>query len=120
MPPEGALTRELVGRVDLRNVYTVFKERGGYLVVGENRRGQRYECQVLPEAVSYLCDRTRGRRVSAEQAGTVLKPVAERFGLPYTYGDKLRYSGQHVLIAAVALGQATVAKEGRSYLYSIK
>lgn len=110
------MTREPVGRVDLRNVYSVYEEGNAYLVVGENRRGQRYECRVLPEAVSYLCDRTRGRRVSAEQAGAVLKPAAERCGLPY--GDKLRYSGQHVLIAA--LGQATAGKEGRSYVYSIK
>ena len=36
------------------------------------------------------------------------------------YGDRLRYSGQYVLPAAVALGRATVAKEGRSYVYSIK
>ncbi len=114
------MTRELVGRVDLRNTYSVFKQRGQYLVVGENRRGQRYECQVPPEAISYLCERTKGRRITAEQAGTILKPVAERFGLPYTYGDKLRYSGQHVLIAAVALGQVSVAKEGRSYVYSVR
>lgn len=54
----------------------MFKERGEYLAVGENRRGQRYECRVLPEAVSYLRDRTRGRCVSAEQADAVLNPVA--------------------------------------------
>jgi hypothetical protein len=40
--------------------------------------------------------------------------------MPYTYGNRLRYSGQYVLLAAGALGRATVTKEGRSYVYSIK
>jgi hypothetical protein len=42
------------------------------------------------------------------------RAVAAKFGLPYTYGDRLRFSGQYVLLVAVALGQATVVKEGRS------
>jgi hypothetical protein len=46
--------------------------------------------------------------------------AAERFNMPYTYGNRLRYSGQYVLLAAVAVGRATVTKEGRSYVYSIK
>ncbi len=59
--------------------------------------------------------------VDAEQAGRILEPVAERFiKLPHnTNGNNTRYSGQYVLVAAVVLGQATVAKEGRSYVYSI-
>ncbi len=112
--------KELLGRVDLRNSYRVYESGDSYVVVGENARGQRYEAEVPREAVSYLCERMAGRRVTAEQAGKALKPVAERFKLPYTYGDKMRYSGQHVLVAAVALGQATVEKEGRSYVYSIR
>lgn len=107
-------------QINLRNDYTVYEDGGSYLVAGENRRGQRYECRVRREAVAYLRDRVKGRRVTAEQAGNLLEPVAERFKLPYTYGDKLRYSGQYVLIAAVALGHATVAKEGRSYVYSVR
>jgi hypothetical protein len=50
----------------------------------------------------------------------VITPVAERFKLPYTYGNRLKYSGPYMLLAAVALGRATVTKEGRSYVYSIK
>lgn len=114
------MTRELVDRFNLRNTYSVYKDGDVYSVVGENRRGQSYECRVRREAVSYVRDRMAGRRVTAEQAGQALSPVAERFELPYTYGDKLRYSGQYVLIAVVALGHATVAKEGRAYVYSIK
>jgi hypothetical protein len=109
----------LLGKVDLRNSYAVYEENGAYTVVGENPRGQRYECTVPPEAISYLCRRFQKQHVTAEQAGKSLAPVAELFELPYTYGDMLRYSGQYVLIAAVALGRATVVKEGRTFVYSV-
>jgi hypothetical protein len=112
--------KKLPRKVDLRNSYAVCEEDGAYTVVGENPRGQRYECRVVPEAVSYLCRRLEGQRVTAEQAGKAIEPVAERFELPYTYGDRLRYSGQYVLIAAVALGRASVVKEGRTYVYSVR
>jgi hypothetical protein len=52
--------------------------------------------------------------------GRTSQNAAERFNMPYTYGNRLRYSGQYVLLAAVAVGRATVTKEGRSYVYSIK
>lgn len=80
-----------------------YEQGGAYIVAGENQRGQRYECRVVPEVVDYLCDRARGRNITSERAGGVIGPVAERFKLPYTYGDRLRYSGQYVLLAAVAL-----------------
>ena len=106
--------------MNLRNLYRVYEEGESYVVAGENSRGQRYECKVRREAISYLRDRMGGRRVNAEQAGAALRPVADRFKLPYTYGDRLRYSGQYVLVAAVALGHATVVKEGRSYVYFVQ
>ncbi len=60
-----------------------YEQGGAYIVAGENQRGQRYECRVVPEAVDYLCDRTRGRNITSERAGGVIGPVAERFKLPY-------------------------------------
>lgn len=113
------MAREFVGKVELRNTYRVYSENGGYLVSGQNRRGQSFETEISPEAVSFLRERLAGKRVNAEDAGRTLAPKAERFKLPYTYGDKLRYSGQHVLTVLVALDQATVEKDGRSYMYRI-
>lgn len=110
--------KKILNQVSLRNDYTVYEEGGAYVVAGENQRGQRYECRVVPEAVDYLCHKTRGRNITSERAGGVIAPLAEQFKLPYTYGDRLRYSGQYVLLAA--LGRATATKEGRSYVYSIK
>ena len=62
-----------MSQVNLRNVYTVYEEGGAYLVASENSRGQRYECRVLPEAVSYLCRKLQGQRVTAEQAGKAVE-----------------------------------------------
>ena len=98
----------------------MYEEGGAYIVAGENQRGQRYECRVVPGALDYICGRTRGRNITSERTGGVIEPVAERFKLPYICGDRLRYSGQYVLLAAVALGRATVIKERRSYVYLIK
>jgi hypothetical protein len=77
--------KKLLGKVDLRNTYAVYEQDGAYTVASENPRGQRYECRVPPEAVSYLCRRLNGQRVTAEQAGKAIEPAAERFELPYTY-----------------------------------
>lgn len=114
------MTRELVGRVNLRDVYYVYEDGSAYAVVSENPRSQGYESKISRDAVSYLKDRLRGQHVTAEQAAKMLAPKAETFKLPYTYGDKLRYSAQHVLLVLVALRDATVVKEGRSYVYSVK
>lgn len=114
------MSRELVGQVNLRNAYSVYKNGSVYSVVGENRRGQSYESKISQDPVSYLRDRLRGQRVDAAGAARILASKAESFKLPYTYGDKLRYSAQHVLIALVALDEATIIKERRSYVYSIK
>ena len=111
--------KKLLGRVSLRNDHAVYEDGDSYVFAGENRRGQRYECRGSQEAVSYLRNR-KGRHVIAEQAGDLLEPVAERFKLPYTCSAKLRYSGQYAPIVAVTLGHATVAKEGRSYVYSVR
>jgi hypothetical protein len=46
--------------------------------------------------------------------------MAARFGLSYTYGDQVRYSAQNVLLVLVALGRASVDKDGRSYVYYVK
>lgn len=113
------MTRKLIGQVELRNSYQVYRDAGGYLVVGENRRGQSYESKITRDVVAYLKERLWGQRTNAEQAAKILAPRAEGFKLPYTYGDKLRYSAQHVLLVLVALGEAKVVKEGRTYVYSV-
>ena len=62
-----------LGQVELRNLYRVYADGDSYIVTGENPRGQRYECRVRREALSYLRDRIRGQRVTYAR-GTKRRP----------------------------------------------
>ena len=86
---------------------------------GEDLRLHRHHAEAI-RAVSYLRVRRQGRRTTAEQAGRTIATKAESSGSSYTYGDRLRYSAQNVLVVLVALGAATVTKEGRTYVYAIR
>ena len=109
----------LLDRIHLRNPYEVYRQGDSYRVIGYSPNGQDYRHRVVGEAVRYLGERLRRRSVTAAQAAEILEPVATRFGLHYTYGDRLRYSAQDVLLILVALGEARVEKEGRSYVYHV-
>jgi hypothetical protein len=111
---------ESLDRIHLRNPYEVYQRGDSYRVVGFSPSGQDHTHRVTGEAVQFLGDTLRRRSVTASQAAEVIKPKAARFGLTYTYGDKVRYSAQAVLLVLVALGRASVEKDGRSYVYHIK
>ena len=110
----------LLDRIHLRNPYEVYQRSDSYRVVGYSPSGQDHTNRVTGEAVRYLGDRLRRQSVTASQAADVLRPMAARFGLTYTYGDRVRYSAQAVLLVLVALRRASVDKDGRSYVYHIK
>ncbi len=110
----------LLDRIHLRNPYEVYQRGDSYRVVGYSSSGQDHRHRVTGEAVRYLGDRLRRRSVTASQAAELLRPMAARFGLSYTYGDQVRYSAQNVLLVLVALGRANVDKDGRSYVYYLK
>jgi hypothetical protein len=107
-------------RIHLRNPYEVYQRGDSYRVVGYSPSGQDHRHRITGEAASYLADKLRRRSVTASDAAEILRPVAARFGLAYTYGDKVRYSAQAVLLVLVASGRASVEKEGRSYIYHVK
>lgn len=110
----------LLDRIHLRNPYEVYQRGDSYRVVGHSPSGQDHRHRVTGESVRYLGDKLRRRSVTAAQVAEVLRPAAARFGLVYTYGDKVRYSAQAVLLVLVALGRARVDKDGRSYVYRIE
>ena len=110
----------LLDRVHLRNPYEVYQRGDSYRVVGHSPNGQDHRHRITGEASRYLADKLRRRSVTASDAAEVLRPVAARFGLAYTYGDKVRYSAQAVLLVLVASGRASVEKVGRSYEYHVK
>jgi hypothetical protein len=48
------------------------------------------------------------------------EPKAAEFNLPYHYGHQLGYYAQDVLLILVALDKATMTKEGRRYIYTVR
>jgi hypothetical protein len=112
---------EFIGEVDLRNCHRVYREGADYRVdqVNESREQVVYSYTIPAEAVKYLCSQLKGRRVTKKEGAAVLKPVANRFNLPFNDDWKLDYYAQEVLVVLVALGQAWVNKEGRGYFYTI-
>jgi hypothetical protein len=67
----------------------------------------------IPDRVSDFCaEEFSGQEVTVEEAKKLLHRHAQRLDLPYTYGDKLHFYAQKVLIVLVVSGRATKRKEG--------
>jgi hypothetical protein len=111
--------RTPVGEVQLRNLYGVYRCHDAFEVESTDRSGRRYiERFPLPVA-AHLRTALAGRIVAVEEAAELLELAAVKLEIPYTYGHKLRFYTQSVLIILVACGQATCKKDGRRYLYTV-
>lgn len=75
--------------------------------------------RIPAPAVEYLQAALEGRLVGVEEAASALELVAKQLNLSYTYGYKLNFYAQQVLLVLVALGKANVSKEGRGYQYRV-
>lgn len=111
--------REFLDEIELRNTHRVFRDGGDYLVEQEDRRGQLHATKVSQQTLDYLYEALKGETVNAAEAADVLEGVSSRLALPYTYGHKLQFYAQSVLLVIVALGNAYVEKEGRGYVYTV-
>lgn len=109
----------LLGEVTLRNPRRVFADGATFVVESEDRRGAVYRTRVPTSVVAALHTIVGGQEVSAAEAADLLEPVARELGIPYTYGHKLRFYAQDVLIVLIARGDATLRKLGREYRYSV-
>ena len=112
---------KFIGQVELRNSRLVYYLEDYYRVeqVNPRKEQKRYSDDIPDQAVEYLYNQLKGRKVTPEDASTVLQPVAKNLNLPYTYGHKLDYYAQEALVVLVALGKASLTKEGRAYFYTI-
>lgn len=112
---------KFIGQVELRNCHVVYYLEDYYRVEQVNPRKEQktYSDDIPDQAVEYLYNQLKGRKVTPEDASTVLKPVAKNLNLPYTHGHKLDYYAQEALVVLVALGKASLTKEGRAYFYTI-
>jgi hypothetical protein len=57
--------------------------------------------------------------IETHRAAEVLAPVAERLALPFTYGRKLGFHAQKVLLVVVARGEAGFEKNGRRFIHTV-
>ncbi|MEG4319879.1 MULTISPECIES: hypothetical protein [unclassified Microcoleus] len=112
---------KFIGQVELRNSRRVYYLEDFYRVeqVNPNREQVTYSYDIPDKAVEYLYNQLKGRKVRTKDASTVLKPVANELNLPYSDSHQLDYYAQEVLVVLVALGKASLSKEGRGYFYTI-
>ncbi|WP_377477774.1 MAG: hypothetical protein P2A85_04365 [Microcoleus anatoxicus] len=112
---------KFIGQVELRNSHRVYYQQDSYRVeqINQNREQVTYSYDIPDKAVEYLYNKLKGRKVTPKDASTVFNPVAKNFNLPFTYGHQLDFYAQEVLVVLVALGQASLSKEGRAYFYII-
>ncbi len=114
------MTDRLLLATTLRDDYEVLaREDGSYAVVAIDRHGTRHEDRVGAEVADWLRERLRGRGIDKDEAAEVLTPAAERLDLPFTYGRKLGFYAQKVLLVLVARGEAGFEKIGRRFIYTV-
>jgi len=112
---------KFLGQVQLRNRRRVYYQENSYRVeqVNPNREQVTYSYDIPDKAVEYLYNELKGYKVTKEDASNVLKPVAKNLKLPFTYGHKLDFYAQEILVVLVALGKARLSQEGRAFFYTI-
>ena len=110
---------ELLAEIKLRNAYRIYEEGNGYVVESEDKHGRVYQERVTNETATYLQDSCRGRVVTCEEAASCLERAAASLRLAYTYGYKLQFYTQNVLLVLVARGDAHAEKVGRAYHYEV-
>ena len=104
----------------LRDDYEVLaRDDGSYVVAAIDRNGTRHEDRVGAQVADWLRERLRGRTLDKDEAAEILAPVAERLALPFTYGRKLGFHAQKVLLVLVARGEAGFEKNGRRFIYTV-
>ena len=110
---------DLLDIINLRNVYRIYAEGDDYRVVQQDRHGGEHSRTIPSNVVDYVQKEFMGSRISAEEASLALEKVGDKFNLPYTYGYKLQYYAQSILLILVARRDASLEKKGRGYLYTI-
>lgn len=108
-----------IGRVVLRNEYIVTESEGGWTVTSCDGKGRRFSQTVPLRIVSQAEATLRGEEWTVDRATDRLRSVAERDDWPFTYGHKLRYFVQTILVVLVALGRADPERNGRAFHYMV-
>lgn len=110
--------KTLIKEVNLRNCHRVYQDNHDYQVEQISNKVS-YSYSISRQVVDYLFNQLQGSQVDVKEAVNILKPVANKLNLPFTYGYKLEYYTQEILVVLVAINKASVEKEGKKYLYYI-
>lgn len=106
-----------VDTVILRNNYYVDRKGDTFRVSSTNERGGGFAQEVEGAVLRYLSRECEGQTLTVEEAEEFL--ARSGLDLPYSYGHKLHFFAQTVLVALVASGQASHAKSGRRFVYHL-
>lgn len=111
----------LIGEVRLRNSYFVYASANDYTVVALDRHGDRHEQTFEFESVDFVADLLDGEEVTVDQALNTIEPLVDErvIQFPFTYGYKLRFYLQSILIILVATGRAELRRDRRAFIYRI-
>ena len=111
---------QLIDTIKLRNKREVYELDSGYRVDQVDSHGEKHQRRIPDRVADFCAEQFSGQEVTVPEAKKILQPHAERLGLPYTYGHKLKFYAQSVLLALVATGRATMRKEGNQYHYAVQ
>jgi hypothetical protein len=103
--------------VTLRNQYHVEREADTFRIWSATKRGADFGQTVEGKIVRYLANALQGQTVTVPEAQRALLKSAMR--LPYSYGHKLHFFTQSVLVALVATGNASHRRVGRGFEYDV-
>ncbi len=119
---EADLVRRLIGEVLLRDRHRVYRDGEDFQVdtINEKSPSIVYNATIRGMAVEFLYSKAKGQQITAKEATTMLSEVARKFQLPYTYGSKLYYYAERVLLVLTTLKRASIKMGGREYVYTIE
>ena len=113
--------RVFIDSVTLRNTYRVYKSGNNYVVrqTTEKHKIQTFEYLVRAENVRRVGRLFEGTELTIRELANYLEAHSGEFTLDYTYGYKLYYVAEHILLVLCALGRAEVEREGRGFIFRL-
>lgn len=113
--------KEFVGKVRLRNWHYVYRDTECFVVKQTKPDGtKRPEETCIPsDAIDHLYELCRGKKISPQTAKNYVSDFAQEYDLPYTYGHKLGFYAQEMLVVLVATGRAHEIQKGKEFEYQV-
>ncbi len=110
---------EYLREFTLRTKHLVYKDGDNYRVVSVDKHGTEHGQIISSRAINRLRLQYKGKTVTKKQAASFLGPIANKLGLPFTYGYKLGYYAQAMLLVLAATDRAKFEKVGKEYKYYV-